>query len=412
MRALLLSVLVALTSASFTGTYEGTQDGVKFNLELTQSGSNVTGKATAADGAVSFSFKGTASGETAEGEMTMAGDAVKLFFKATLTSDGLTMKIAEPDDNGKALWAEADTIAFKRLAGEPVKAEKPVGGKLAKYSKTPIDVLKSGKEYTHASGGKFRYPAGWKITEGDGFLELTPPDAAEGERILILGDKAEGATDPSSPEIVAYLDEQVRGSLPTMKRVGPVEKAVAGSGKGAFLVWEGDVNSVSAQVRGYVTILKGYGIALVAAGPKASVEKRDKQLREIFYTFGWGQGKTDARLVGTWKHWAYAAASGRESSATCVLGADGRFSYSSSSEMAANYKGTNQYGDQTAWGAMYSRSGDGWGGTWTATGDEITLNFEDGSSQTFDYVFKQEGANTFLVTYGSDRSKPMEWSRG
>ena len=61
---------------------------------------------------------------------------------------------------------------------------------------------------------------------------------------------------------------------------------------------------------------------------------------------------------------------------------------------------------------MYSRSGDGWGGTWTATGDEITLNFEDGSSQTFDYVFKQEGANTFLVTYGSDRSKPMEWSRG
>ncbi len=409
MRALLLSFLIAVVPASFTGTYKGTQGNVDFTLELTQDGSKVTGKATAGDGLVNFKLSGTAEGESAEGEMTMAGDAEKLFFRATHTADGLLMKIAEPGDNGKANWAEADTIAFKRTSAEPVKES---GGKLSKFSKTPIAVLSSGKEYTHASGGKFRYPATWKLTEGEGFLELTPPDAAEGERILILGESAGDATDPASPEIVAYLDQQVKAQLPTMKRIGQVEKATAGSGKGAFLVWEGDVSGLAAQVRAYATILKGYGISLVAGGPKEAVAKRDKQLREIFYTFGWGQGKTDARLVGTWKHWAYAATSGRESSATCVLGADGRFSYSSSSEMAANYKGTNQYGDQTAWGAMYSRSGSGWGGTWTATGDEITLNFEDGTTQTFDYTFKQQGANTFLVTYGSDRSKPMEWSRG
>lgn len=408
MRTFLFGLLLAL-QGSFTGTYKGTQDGVEFTLNLRQEGSKLDGKATAAGGQLTFIVSGSVEGDTAAGELKVEGDSEKLFFRATLKSGGLTLKVSEPDASGRANWAEADTIDFTRTGG--AKDPGPTQGKLTKYSKAPIEVLKSGKEYTHPSGGKFRYPASWKLTEGEDFLELTPPDAAEGERILILGDKAEGATDPASAEVVAYLDEQVMGAVPGVKRVGKVERASAGSGKGAFLVWEGKVSGVDAQVRGYITILKGYGIALVAAGPKAAVEARDKQLREIFFTFGWGQGKTDQRLVGTWKHWSYAAASGRESTATVVLGADGRFSYSSSSEMAANYTGTNQYGDQTAWGAMYSRSGSGWSGTWTATVDEITLNFEDGSSETFDYQFKQEGANVFLVTYGADRSKPMEWSR-
>lgn len=407
MRVLLLAVLGALvTFAGFTGTYKGTQDGVEFTLDLKQEGSKVSGKATG--GGATFKLDGTASGQTAEGTLTIEGLGEKMFFRATLSDTGLLMKIAEPDENGKAAWAEADSIDFKREA----TTSEPSGGKLAKHTKAPTETLKSGKEYTHASGGKFRYPANWTLKESDDALVLTPPDAVEGEVVLVLGDKAEGVTDPASPEVVGYLDETVKGLLPTMKRVGGVEKAAAGAGKGAFLVWEGDVEGKAAQVRAYVTILKGYGIALVAAGPKDAVAKRDGALREIFYTFGWGQGKRDDRLVGTWKHWSYKAASGTELTATANLNGDGTFSYSSSSETSANVNLKNQYGDQTAWGAMYGRSGSGWRGTWSAAAGELTLNFEDGSSETFDYEFKQEGANTFLVVYGADRSKPMEWSRG
>lgn len=410
MRALLMLLLGAtIYLAGFSGTYKGTQDGVEFTLELQESGSKLTGKATGAG--VVFNLSGTVNGTSAEGDLKLEGADEKMFFKATLNGDELVMKIADADENGKADWSEPDTISFKRV-GEVPKAEKAQSGKLAKYSKAPTEVLKSGKEYTHASGGKFRYPANWGLKEEEAAIVLTPPDAVENEYVFVVGEKAEGATDPASPEVVAYLDESVRGLVPSMKRVGEIEKATAGSGKGAFLVWEGDYQGTPAQVRAYVTILKGYGIALVALGPKSAVEKRDKALREIFYTFGWGQGKRDERLVGAWKHWSYKATSGTESTATAHLNADGTFSYESSSERSGNFNLTNQYGDQTAWGVMYGRSGSGWRGTWTADGSELTLNFEDGNTETFDYEFKQQGANVFLVVYGADRSKPMEWSRG
>ncbi|MEQ1934375.1 MAG: hypothetical protein ABL962_10945, partial [Fimbriimonadaceae bacterium] len=58
-----------------------------------------------------------------------------------------------------------------------------------------------------------------------------------------------------------------------------------------------------------------------------------------------------------------------------------------------------------------SRGGSGWRGTWTAYGGELILNFEDGTREVFNYEFKQEGANVFLVTWGDDRKKALEWSR-
>lgn len=395
--------------ANFSGSYSGTQDGTEFKLDLKQEGARVTGEAKG--GGITFKLNGTASGDAAEGTLLLEGTEEKLFFKATLDADGLQMKIADADDNGKANWAEADTIVFKRTTPAEGPAEKPTGGKLAKFSKAPTAMLKGGKEYTHASGGKFRYPADWTLKEEEAALVLTPPDA-NNEQFFVVGEKAEGATDPASPEVVAYLDETVRSLLPAMKRVGAVEKATAGAGKGAFLVWEGDHDGRLSQVRAYVTILKGYGISLIALGPKDAIAKRDKALRDIFYTFGWGQGKRDQKLVGTWKHWSYKATSGVESKATAVLNADGTFSYESDSESSGNVNIKNQYGDQTAWGVMYSRNGSGWKGTWTADGSELTLFFEDGTSESFDYEFKQQGANVFLVTYGADRKKPMEWSRG
>ncbi|MEQ1821827.1 MAG: hypothetical protein ABL949_04925 [Fimbriimonadaceae bacterium] len=411
MRPLLcfFSLLAASLSlgADFSGSYKGTQDEAEFNLDLTQTGTSLTG--TAKVSIVEFKFTGTVSGENAEGDVSVLTE--KLKFKAKLTTDGLEMKIAELDEAGKADWTGADTINFKRV-GEAAKTEEPkTPGKLAKFVKEPTELLKSGKEYTHANGGKMRYPANWKLEETELGLRLTPPDATENELYLITSEPANGATDPGAPEVLAYLDETLKASLPDMKRVGKVEKASAGNGKGVFITWEGTANGKPAQVRAYAAILKGNGVALIAIGSKDVLEKRDKALRDIFYTFGWGQGQKDQKLVGNWKHWSYNATAGRETNSTATLAADGTFSYQSNSETNANFSGKNQYGDITWTGGLSSRGGSGWRGTWTASGGELILNFEDGTREVFNYAFKQEGANVFLVTWGDDRKKALEWSR-
>lgn len=280
----------------------------------------------------------------------------------------------------------------------------------AKYSTQPTDVLKDGKEYTHSSGGKFKYPRTRELKEMDGFLMLTPPNAKEGEFIMIVGDSAEGETDPGSPQVLDYLDGQISESVPDAQRVGKIEKTVAGAGKGVIISWKGTVNGSSAFIRAYVTIVKSYGIALIAVGKQADVESRDAELRQIYQTIGWGQGKLDKRLIGTWNYWGYKGSSdgkyGREERATAVLNSDGTFSYSNSAETAMTASGDG-------WaGGMASRRGDGYGGTWTADGGSLFLNFADGTSESFDYKFEQQGQNTFLVINPDDKKHRMEWSRG
>jgi hypothetical protein len=176
------------------------------------------------------------------------------------------------------------------------------------------------------------------------------------------------------------------------------------------------VEGRKSYIRGYVTILKKYGVALVALGSEKDVAARDADLRQIFQSIGWGQGKIDPKVVGTWNYWGYKGSSdgkyGREEKAQCVLKADGTFTYSNSAETSISASGTDQGGNQTWVGGMNSRRGNGWGGTWTADGSTMILNFEDGSSETVSYRFEQQGQNVFLVTEGEGKKSKMEWSRG
>ncbi len=396
---------LGLRAADFSGQYEATEDGDAYTMTLAQTGSTVTGNAEG--GGAKFELSGKASGDVAEGDMKVAGIGVTLKFKGTLKGEALTLVVWVTDPS------DADTYNFKRKSKPaPAPIEKTEGKILGKFSKGPSDTLKNGKEYTHASGGKLRYPADWKLEEAEGGLRLTPPNAGPREVYLVLADSANGATDPGSPEVLGYLDTQVMGAIPGVTRTGKPEAAASGGGKGVILSWAGNVNG-DVLVRGYVTILKGFGIALVAAGPKDAIAKRDAQLREIFQTFGWGQGKVDTSLVGQWSHWSYSGSSsyGSERKSRANLAADGTFSYESSSESSGNFQGKNSGGDITWTGGLASRSGNGWKGRWTASAGTLILNFEDGSSETFTYRFKQEGANTFLMVRPAGGGKETEWSR-
>ena len=388
-------------AVDFTGTFECKEDGETTTLVLKQTGDTVTGTAKFTNGALDIN--GSVKSEELVGKATMKGQPLTLFIKATLSNNDLTLKIATDES-----FSDSDSQVFKRIAGSKTEEDvkEPLKKGFAKFTVEPTEVLKNGKEYVHASGGKFKYPANWEVREGDGYLQLVPPDAKAGEIIIMRANQAEGATDPGSSEILAYLDSQIAESVPDATREGKPEQAVAGAGKGVILNWNGTVEGRKSLIRGYVTIVKNYGIALVAVGSKETVEARDKVLRQVFQSIGWGQGKVDQKLVGTWNYWGYKGSTdgkfGREEKAQCVLSADGKFSYTNSAE-------TNVSVDA---GGLSSRRGNGWGGTWTADGATIILNFEDGSSESFSYRFEQQGQNTFLVTGWEDKKNKKEWRRG
>lgn len=404
---------VAAWAADFGGTYKGSADGEEITLTLKQSGNSLSGEAKA--GPIAMQVTGTVDGDQAKGTLKVFTES--LYFTAKFEGETLVFKVSEDQD-----MAEPDTIRFTRTGSKP-EPEKTEPGKIegtAKkpeaFSKEPSALLKSGKEYTHSSGGKFRYPAGWEVREGEGYVQLVPPDPKPGEIIIIRAESAQGATDPGSAEILAYLDGAMAESVPDARREGKPETAVAGAGKGVILNWNGTVEGRKAHIRGYITIIKNYGVALLAVGSKETVDSRDKDLRAIFQTIGWGQGKINPQLVGTWNYWGYKGSSdgkyGREEKATCVLNADGSFTYSNSAETSISASGKDAGGNETWVGGMNSRRGNGWGGTWSATDSVIILNFEDGTSETFNYRFEQQGANTFLVTTDESGKAKMEWSRG
>lgn len=404
---LLVSLAITAMGQEFSGEWLSKTGGTETKMSLKQEGTKLSGTMNA-DG-IDLNVSGTIDGKSAKGDLKVTTFAVTLKFKATLDGDALKLTIAETD-----AFEEAETLDFNRVGKASMGGTSKSSVMSSIFKKEPTAALKSGKEYQHASGGKFRYPADWQLSEQEAGLLLTPPDAASNEVVFIVGEPAEGATDPSSPELLAHFDSQVAELMPTLKRVGPVEKTAAGGGKAVILTWEGKHNGADFRVRAFITIMKGYGVALVGVGPKEAVEKRDKQLREIFQTFGWGEGKVDTTLVGTWNHWSYSGSGnyGREERAQIVLNADGTFSYNGGAETTITAQGTNSQGEQTWVGGANSRTGSGWKGRWTADGKTLILNFEDGTCEIFSYGFKQEGQNSFLVATPDKGGKATEWSRG
>ncbi|HMS55418.1 MAG TPA: hypothetical protein PKA27_08455 [Fimbriimonadaceae bacterium] len=404
-------VIGACALVDFSGTYKGEFDGEPMTLTLKQSGSSLTGTAKVETFDVTLSA--TVSGSNADGTLTLLGE--KMPVKMTLNGNTLTMKVGEFDEGGKADWEDADEFKLTRSGSAPKPTEKPsepakpsgAGQKASLFKTTPTETLGNGTLYKHSSGGQFKVPQGWKVEEHEEGLLLVPPTPVEGEIIGISAESAQGKTDPSDPEVLAYLDEVVGAAVPGATRVGKVEPAKAGNGKGVALTWK----SSEKKVRAYVTILKGHGIAVVAIGSESQVDKRENVLKEIFFTLGWGQGQTDKRLVGTWAYYSYSQISGRETKASAVLRADGTFSYRSDSEAASNLSGKNSLGNESWVGWVNSRSGSGYDGTWVAVGNTLTLNFEDGSSESFDFEFQQQGTAFVLKLYGNDPKKPMEWSK-
>jgi hypothetical protein len=135
-----------------------------------------------------------------------------------------------------------------------------------------------------------------------------PPDPSGGaeaphEIYLLIGDRIEDddlkAAD--DPRVAQYLDQQVQSISPVLQRKGGSTAVAMARGKGAGYEWRGQHEGQPEVVaRAFACIINDYGIALLAIGFPKDIDKREATLRQIFASFGFGEGKRDQVLVGTW----------------------------------------------------------------------------------------------------------------
>jgi hypothetical protein len=171
-----------------------------------------------------------------------------------------------------------------------------------------LATTKKGKIYRHVIGFSFWHPEDWTVKEHDDFLQIVPPDqssTADGptELYFIAGESVagEGITRPDDPQVIAYMDMQVKSIAPTLRRTGKVEAVPMAAGDGVAITWQGTSPRGDAiTARSFTCILRDHGVSLIALGFKDRIAARDTVVRQIFASFGLGQGSRDPKLVGTW----------------------------------------------------------------------------------------------------------------
>jgi hypothetical protein len=218
-----------------------------------------------------------------------------------------------PDAKTKARLDALDKAKAAGILTEEEYAKKraEILGKAAgkdAAAKKPDPRGRKGKLYRHVVGFQFWYPDGWTVKRQGELLQLVPPDAAMSpqgpkELYLIGGESVaeDGITRPDDPRVAAYFDEQIRSLSPILKRTGKTETIKTPFGTGAVMAWEGESPSgdvIRATVR--CCILKQNGISLISLGFKDIVAKRDAVIRQVFDSFGFGEGQKDKALVGKW----------------------------------------------------------------------------------------------------------------
>jgi hypothetical protein len=168
---------------------------------------------------------------------------------------------------------------------------------------------RAGNVWKHPFGFSFWFPEGWTTQEHADFLQLIPPNAGsspEGptEIYAVIGETiaGEGIFSPDDPRVISFMDQEIRAISPFVTRQGGTTPIDWSQGKGAIIDWEGTSQRGDViHARAFMAIIKDHGVALIAIGFKNLLEARDADLRQMFSSFGIGQGQNDPALVGTWK---------------------------------------------------------------------------------------------------------------
>lgn len=316
-----------------------------------------------------------------------------------------------------------DSLASAEAAGPPgptnVAAGSQVDGVRSNGPAGGPALGATWKTFRHPTGLAMSYPPNWQLKELPQLLQLIPPNAASNadgptEAYFMLAQAAEGALSAEDPRVVQYLDGQLGLLMPFLRRAGEPEKIRAGAAPGILVTWEGD-NPKGMRVRShaFATILKGYGLALVALGDKKQITGREETLRGIFASLAAGEGEKDARLVGAWKYWHYSSSTlgghSTESTRFLTLRADGTCLWSSQTETGGNLRGRDSGGNET-WTAGYAGvGGDNNRGTWSAGNATLYVTWQNGSLSEWTYNLSGHPGGRRLLLKGGNQQKPDEW---
>ena len=275
------------------------------------------------------------------------------------------------------------------------------------------------KIYKHPTGMSMSYPPDWQLKPFPQGLQLIPPDAGSNEKgpteiYLVLAESAAGITTAEDPRVVAYINAQLLQIAPFFQRVGEIEKIRAGAAPGIVVTWDGtNPDGVKVQAQSFSTIMKGYGISVLALGEASRVKSRGGILRGVFASFAAGAGEKDSQLVGAWKFWSYSSSAdgkfGSERSRWMSLMADGTALWKARSESSGTLSGRDSLGNETFSGGIAGQSGDADRGTWSAGEGKLYVQWQDGSLGEWSYRVGGMPGNRRLFLQSAGQGKPEEW---
>lgn len=313
--------------AGYSGTYSLQSQDVTLSLIMNQDAQgNITGTLSSSTG-MQFQLEGMVEEGTALGACyDNQGGA---YFEAYLDGDQLYFGLINVDEQDMPDYNSMQEFLFTRTGQSaaptppqptrpstvtpPAQPQTQSAGQPQKMATTqknlPTHSGRPGKTYRHPAGFSFWYPDQWTLKEHDNFLQLIPPNPGTAgqdptELYLLSGESvgAEGIFNPDDPRVTSYMDEQVRAVSPFLQYKGKIADINMSQGKGVLLGWEGkNPRGDNVIARSYVCIIKQHGVALTAIGFTDQIESRSQDLKQMFTSFGFGEGQNDPALIGSWK---------------------------------------------------------------------------------------------------------------
>ncbi len=118
-------------------------------------------------------------------------------------------------------------------------------------------------------------PVGWRATALDATrYQLTAPDAATGEAIVIVGVPADGVTSVTDQAFIRKSEADVRQSYPQLRRTGTPQPITTAFGPGLRLDFSGVSDGTAVRMSIYMAVKNDLAVTLVAAGTAAQVAAR------------------------------------------------------------------------------------------------------------------------------------------
>jgi len=217
----------------------------------------------------------------------------------------------------KALAAQTGTVdcmGMRQVGAETqtFTLKLPLGANAVAVVPPPVDVAPpAGLDgvYQHVTGLSFSYAKGWTVKPNDDGLALNPPDItmvngapAEAYYLLTMP-AAAGITDATDQRVITSLDQMVAAKIsPALKRAQEPEAITMVNGKGVGLAWEVQGEKGTVYVVSYVTIMNNTGFIIGGFGLKDKVTPRLPELKALFTTLKFGEGKHDPAVVGAWRY--------------------------------------------------------------------------------------------------------------